>query len=348
MLKFDYHKNYNLKVSKITYLNSIPLGLVNNGNTCFINSILQCLFYTTSLTDYLLNYTVDINKNIADKSLVSLYINLIDTFLTKKTVINPHRIVKCIKEKSENFNNFQQQDSHEFLLFFLETLHNQIKTKVNMNINGNVSDPSDKLMYDSFNVYKKFYEKDYSFVIKNFYGLQYCRLECVCKPRILFEPFVDIVLDLDSSDNLNGLLSEHFGKCTLDKCNECKRNINKTVKLWEPPNNLIITLNRHYFSGETSFSETNSKKLINYPLSLDLTSLVSKDKNDDNNYIYKLYAINYHQGTQNSGHYFSACKNLQDKWYMYDDTDIEHINVMSNLVNKHAYILFYYREVIHN
>lgn len=78
---------------------------------------------------------------------------------------------------------------------------------------------------------------------------------------------------------------------------------------------------------------------------LNLTEYISKDKKDPNNYIYSLYAVNYHSGNSRSGHYFSCCKNLNNNWYLFNDGDVSKIE-NSNILSKDAYILFYYRKFI--
>ena len=344
MIKFDYYHNYSLKLKKLTYIESNPLGLVNNGNTCFINSILQCLFYTTSLTDSFMNFNVDYNKNIKDRAMVSLYIDLLNNFLTSIHVINPFRLVKCIKSSSSEFNNSYQQDSHEFLLFFLNTLHSQIKTKVDMNLSGSVVTQSDQLVKESMEFYKKTYKDDYSFIISSFHGLQYHTFNCLCKPRHIFEPFMDHCLEVDTHSDVMQMLAEFFGKKNLDLCNVCKTSIKQSISLWNIPDYFIINLKRykHNTNGTTNYND----KLITFPFKMNLNTLVSKDKKDPNNYMYRLYAVNYYTGNAQNGHYYSACKNLQDKWYLYDDANVKPIPITSNLVTKDAYILFYYRERI--
>ena len=49
---------------------------------------------------------------------------------------------------------------------------------------------------------------------------------------------------------------------------------------------------------------------------IDFDNFVTGPKNPKN--IYTLYAVNQHSGSNEGGHYNSACKNF-GKWYMYDD-----------------------------
>jgi ubiquitin C-terminal hydrolase len=347
MIKFDYYKDYSLKLSKLTYVNQNHLGLVNTDNTCFINSILQCLFYTIALTDHLMNYEIDYNKNVNDRSTISLYIQLLDELLSSNRVINPYRLVKCIRNNHSEFNtiegNGNQHDSHEFLLFFLNKLHSQTKTKVNISVTGDIRTSTDKLMNDSLFFFKKTYENDYSFIISKFHGLQYNKFTCLCKPRVLFEPFMDHCLDIKG--NLEESFECFYKDKRLDKCGNCKTPIQRNMSLWTIPDFLIINLKRYSYNDYTRQTSYNDS-LVEFPFTLDLTPFISKEKNDPNNYIYKLYAINYYIGNNSGtkGHYFSACKSLQGLWYMYDDANVRHVPMCSNLVTKYAYILFYHRE----
>ena len=77
-----------------------------------------------------------------------------------------------------------------------------------------------------------------------------------------------------------------------------------------------------------------------------MTKYISTDKNDKNHYIYSLYAINYHSGTANSGHYWSACKNLNNNWYLFNDGNVSKFHNINDLLTKDAYILFYHRKFI--
>jgi ubiquitin C-terminal hydrolase len=100
--------------------------------------------------------------------------------------------------------------------------------------------------------------------------------------------------------------------------------------------------------------DNNGNKLTNFvdfPIDqLDLTKYVCPIKSDPNNYIYSLYAINYHAGNMQTGHYWSSVKNSDNNWYIFNDGNISRYNsngdLKTQLVTSDAYILFYYRKFI--
>ncbi|KAF5398476.1 Ubiquitin carboxyl-terminal hydrolase 2 [Paragonimus heterotremus] len=108
------------------------VGLNNLGNTCFMNSIIQCLSNTHSLLDYCLSgrYMSDLNKSSTMRgnlfaSYVSLMKELWDPELLDSSV-SPHQFRMQMQRFAPRFVGYAQQDSQEFLRYVLEGLHMEV------------------------------------------------------------------------------------------------------------------------------------------------------------------------------------------------------------------------------
>lgn len=357
--EYDVHKNYELLIRKNAYKSHGLCGLLNMGNKCYLNSILQCLSNSLKLTDYILSAKykedLDTKHHRNEHYFLNSYATFINHVWDENQLIKPKSIIENLGKFHKKYFSLQQQDSHECLLYILDILHKSVSYEIDVEIKGEINSRKDELMKKSLETWKSFYEKEYSFIIELFYGNLINNIKCNnnnCNfTEEVFEPYNNLSLTINDNNTLQECLDEHFNtNNVIDtwKCEKCNNNgCNKSSVLWTLPNYIIINLKR--FKGDNSQFSKN-KKLISFPLKdLNLTKYVSSDKNDLNNYIYDLYAINYHGGELDGGHYWSACKNLDGNWYNFNDGNVSKINnasIESQLITNDAYILFYSRKFI--
>lgn len=359
--QYDFHKHYELLIKKDAYKSHGLCGLVNVRNTCFINSVIQCLSNTLKLSDYILSGKYKDDESFQNKSKPSFYvlisyIGLISNMWSENQLIKPKSFVENISKIHKKYFSLQQQDSHECLLYILDLLHDALSYEIEVDISGEVQTSVDELTKASLETWKSFYEKKYSYIIETFYGCYINTSSCdTCNFRVnTFEPYNTITLGMSAeARNLDDCLSDYFknedsvSDWNCEKCNgkKCSRD----VKLWTVPNYLIIHLKR--FKNDNNILAKNNQ-FIDFPITnLDITKHICSSKNDSNNYIYDLYAVNHHSGDLTSGHYWASCKNLDEHWYIYNDGNVSRCsssNVKQTLITNDAYILFYQRKFIKN
>ena len=145
-----------------------------------------------------------------------------------------------------------------------------------------------------------------------------------------FNEITSIISTKDNSDTKTPTLNDsliHF--CLHEKlekeneyfCPNCKRNVNAYHKsdIFYMPPYLIISIKRfkRNYLSKTKVQLLKVNDNLNYNIDyIDLDNFVSGPKNPKN--IYTLYAVNQHSGSNEGGHYNTACKNF-GKWYMFDD-----------------------------
>ena len=101
-------------------------GLSNIGNTCFMNSILQCIFATAPLTKYFMtDYSSE--KPIRTRRLADSYHTLLkNARLSRGGSIAPSELKQQISRVARQFSGYGQQDAQEFLRFLLDGMHNEL------------------------------------------------------------------------------------------------------------------------------------------------------------------------------------------------------------------------------
>ena len=108
-------------------------GLNNIGNTCFMNSILQCLSHTRALQAYCVNgkqSTLDINANTTGRmkgALMKAFVDLLEQlWKDQRDAVTPSAFKSQIQRFAPRFTGYSQQDAQEFLRYVLQGLHDDV------------------------------------------------------------------------------------------------------------------------------------------------------------------------------------------------------------------------------
>ncbi|CAK9301902.1 unnamed protein product [Gordionus sp. m RMFG-2023] len=179
-------------------------GLVNLGNTCFMNSALQCLSNVPPLTEYFVSkkFLQDINANnpLGMKGQIAkAYAKLMESIWTNKHISFSLRTFKdIVGEFAPTFSGFQQHDSQELLIFLLDGLHedlNRIKKKPYIDLKEAEGRKDEDVAREAW---KHFKMRNDSIVVDTFYGQLKSTLICpVCnKVSVTFDPFSTLSVPL--------------------------------------------------------------------------------------------------------------------------------------------------------
>ena len=331
-------------------------GLTNLGNTCFMNSTLQCLSHCYELNDFLTEGKFKKKLNKKAESLILLEWNKLRELLwSENCIISPggflSSVQKVAKIKDKTiFTGFAQNDLTEFLVFIIDCFHTAICREVNMTITGDAQNETDKLAKKCFEMKKNMYKKEYSEFLNLFYGTHVSKIETENGDYLNASPEPFLLLDL----SLPKETQQNNKPCTLSECLEdytsvevldgdnmvlnektgIKEVAKKQVVFWSLPEIFIITLKR--FSN----SVKKNQALVHFPLeNLDMSPyVVGYDKFS---YVYDLCGICNHSGGVFGGHYTSFVKNANGKWYHFNDSSVDEVTDLNKLISPKSYCFFY-------
>ncbi|XP_062220580.1 uncharacterized protein LOC133919988 isoform X2 [Phragmites australis] len=311
------------------YLRRIGAGLHNLGNTCYLNSVLQCLTYTEPFVAYLQSGKHKSSCRTAGFCALCALQNHVKCALQSTgKILTPMLFVKNLRCISRSFRNSRQEDAHELMVNLLESMH---KCCLPSGI------PS-----ESPSAYEK------SLVHRIFGGCLRSQVRCTrcshCSNK--FDPFLDISLEIGNAATLMKALQNFTKEELLDdgekhyNCQHCKQKVvaKKRFTIDKAPSVLTIHLKR--FNPFNPLKKID--KMVDFQTTLNLKPFVSNSEGMDLKY--SLYGVLVHAGwNTQSGHYYCFVRTSIGIWHNLDDNQVRQVHEVDVLRQK-AYMLFYVRD----
>ncbi|NXR05681.1 UBP42 hydrolase, partial [Semnornis frantzii] len=304
---------------------SVGVGLQNLGNTCFLNSTLQCLTYTPPLANYMLSLEHTQSCHVEGFCMMcTMETHINQVLCCSSNAIKPTSVINGLKRIGKHFHFGSQEDAHEFLCFTVDALQ---KACLNGSTKLDRSSQATTLIYQIFGGYLR------------------SRVKCLnCKAvSDTYEPFLDITLDIKAVTSVTRALEQFVKPEQLDgensyKCSKCKKMVpaSKRYTIHRASNVLTISLKRF-----ANFTGGKINKDVKYPEYLDLRAYMSQSIGEP--LIYALYAVLVHSGFNcNAGHYLCFIKAGDGLWYRMNDAAVE-LSDIKTVLTQQAYVLFYIR-----
>ncbi|OWM81022.1 ubiquitin carboxyl-terminal hydrolase 15-like isoform X1 [Punica granatum] len=308
----------------------LPRGLINCGNSCYANAVLQCLTCTRPLTIYLLRRSHSRACCGKDWCLMCELEQHVTMLRETGAPLSPSRILSHMRSINRQIGDGSQEDAHEFLRLLVASMQSICLEGL-----GGERKVDPKL-------------QETTFIQHTFGGRLRSRVKCLtCHHESeRYENIMDLTLEIYGwVESLEDALTQFTTPEDLDgenmyRCGRCATYVQarKQLSVHEAPNILTIVLKRFQ---EGRYGKIN--KCITFPEMLDMIPYMTGT--GDMPPLYLLYAVVVHLDTLNasfSGHYVCYVRNLQGSWYRIDDTEVQPV-LMSQVMSEGAYILFYMR-----
>uniref|UniRef100_A0A8C4HD81 Ubiquitin carboxyl-terminal hydrolase n=1 Tax=Dicentrarchus labrax TaxID=13489 RepID=A0A8C4HD81_DICLA len=286
----------------------VGAGLHNLGNTCFLNSTVQCLTYTPPLANYLLSKEHSRACHQSGFCMICIMQNhIIQAFANTGNAIKPVSFIRDLKSKTTSF----------FLRLFAGA-------------KACVKYCSNHLLHE--------------LIVTFVFNLVFSVKCSICKSvSDTYDPYLDIAVEIRQAANIVRALELFVKPDVLSgenayMCAKCKKKVPATKRFTVHRTSNVLTLSLKRFAN---FSGGKITKDVGYPEFLNIRPYMSQSSGDP--VMYGLYAVLVHSGYScHAGHYYCYVKASNGQWYQMNDSMVHSSNIKV-VLNQQAYVLFYLR-----
>lgn len=315
---------------KVGWKGSVPVGagMINMGNTCYMNSTLQALFHIPSLSNWLssVRQCKNCDPNGTQLCVVCIIAKTLQSTHEKSgSVVKPILVYNRLKLICKHLVHGRQEDAHEFMRYLIEAMEKAYLQSVcgtKLDSRSKETNPLGQI----------------------FGG--YIRTEVTClkckHTSTTFQHFQDIPLDIQHASTLDDALGHYFRRERLEgdnayKCEKCKSKVPATKKfsIERAPNVLCIQLKRFGLMGG------KMSKHIQFSRNLNLNRFLFHQSPGGPCVTYKFVSLINHMGpSQHCGHYTAIAEASNGQLYLFDDCSVRLIS-LNVAMSTGAYVLIY-------
>lgn len=365
-LDIPQYKHYSFQNISVVPTNA-KVGLVNLGNTCYMNSVLQALVMTKQFSREILLSKINEPLFYQIQKLLALLLH------SDRPELTPRELL--VAARPPDFEPGYQQDSSEFLGYLLEKLHEQerkmyidkkpwnshdearhlMTTKVS-GTNGSSAEESNSCPPTTTKLLASEVTSPPTLIQKTFDGKLFITYQCgVCGSKSTNpDAFRSFELSFPEPTNMSKYTVQKLLDfyCSSEKligdnqyyCDNCKHLCDgeRSIRIIKSPKNLILTLKHFQYDQQRQ----TRAKLMNKVLHDEIISLRVVPELEPASVVrYSLYAAVVHAGTSmDSGHYYTYAQDKPDCWYKFNDNFVTKVSVdeLHTLASPNTpYILFY-------